>query len=206
MEYFIKLYKKKTGKDIRKDHRAVQKLRREVEKAKRALSVQHQVRVEVESLFDGEDFSETLTRAKFEELNMVSNQMIVTLKNQQFFRICSAAHWSQFKRFWKMLTWRRKKFTRSSWSVVQLVFQRFNNCSRNSSTEKSHHAESIQMKPLPMVLQFKYYNSLVTLYNLNIFRVELSPAKKTLKSSCSMSIHWLWVLKLLEEVYFIVIK
>jgi molecular chaperone DnaK (HSP70) len=70
MEYFIKLYKKKTGKDIRKDHRAVQKLRREVEKAKRALSVQHQVRVEVESLFDGEDFSETLTRAKFEELNM----------------------------------------------------------------------------------------------------------------------------------------
>jgi molecular chaperone DnaK (HSP70) len=71
MEYFIKLYKKKTSKDIRKDNRAVQKLRREVEKAKRALSSQHQVRIEVESLFDGEDFSETLTRAKFEELNMV---------------------------------------------------------------------------------------------------------------------------------------
>uniref|UniRef100_A0A0N5AHC4 Heat shock 70 kDa protein C n=1 Tax=Syphacia muris TaxID=451379 RepID=A0A0N5AHC4_9BILA len=70
IEYFIKLYKKKTGKDIRKDTRAVQKLRREVEKAKRALSTQHQVRVEVESLYDGEDFSETLTRAKFEELNM----------------------------------------------------------------------------------------------------------------------------------------
>jgi heat shock protein 5 len=70
MEYFIKLYKKKTGKDLRKDHRAVQKLRREVEKAKRALSVQHQVRVEVESIIDGDDFSETLTRAKFEELNM----------------------------------------------------------------------------------------------------------------------------------------
>uniref|UniRef100_A0A0K0E7E3 Endoplasmic reticulum chaperone BIP n=1 Tax=Strongyloides stercoralis TaxID=6248 RepID=A0A0K0E7E3_STRER len=70
MEYFIKLYKKKTGKDIRTDNRAVQKLRREVEKAKRALSVQHQVKVEVESLFDGEDFSETLTRSKFEELNM----------------------------------------------------------------------------------------------------------------------------------------
>jgi heat shock protein 5 len=70
MEYFIKMYKKKTGKDIRTDARAVQKLRREVEKAKRALSNQHQVRLEVESLFDGEDFSETLTRAKFEELNM----------------------------------------------------------------------------------------------------------------------------------------
>ncbi|CAD5227564.1 unnamed protein product [Bursaphelenchus okinawaensis] len=70
MEYFIKLYKKKTGKDLRKSHRAVQKLRREVEKAKRTLSVQHQVKVEIESLIDGEDFSETLTRAKFEELNM----------------------------------------------------------------------------------------------------------------------------------------
>nr|AAM93256.1 heat shock protein 70-C [Heterodera glycines]AAQ89579.1 heat shock protein 70-C [Heterodera glycines] len=70
IEYFIKLIKKKTGKDLRKDNRAVQKLRREVEKAKRALSVQHQVKLEVESLIDGEDFSETLTRAKFEELNM----------------------------------------------------------------------------------------------------------------------------------------
>jgi len=70
MEHFIKLYKKKKGKDLRKDTRAVQKLRREVEKAKRALSAAHQVRVEVESLIDGEDFSETLTRAKFEELNM----------------------------------------------------------------------------------------------------------------------------------------
>lgn len=70
MEYFIKLYKKKSGKDLRKDNRAVQKLRREVEKAKRALSTQHQTKIEIESLFDGEDFSETLTRAKFEELNM----------------------------------------------------------------------------------------------------------------------------------------
>ncbi|XP_054159074.1 endoplasmic reticulum chaperone BiP-like isoform X2 [Oppia nitens] len=70
MEHFIKLYKKKTGKDMRSDNRAVQKLRREVEKAKRTLSGAHQARIEIESLFDGEDFSEVLTRAKFEELNM----------------------------------------------------------------------------------------------------------------------------------------
>ncbi|XP_061434588.1 endoplasmic reticulum chaperone BiP [Lethenteron reissneri] len=70
MEHFIKLYKKKTGKDVRKDHRAVQKLRREVEKAKRTLSTQHQARIDIESFYDGDDFSETLTRAKFEELNM----------------------------------------------------------------------------------------------------------------------------------------
>nr|ACG60423.1 heat shock protein 70-2 [Tetranychus cinnabarinus] len=70
MDHFIKLYKKKTGKDIRSDNRAVQKLRREVEKAKRTLSSAHQARIEIESFFEGEDFSEVLTRAKFEELNM----------------------------------------------------------------------------------------------------------------------------------------
>merc|ERR1719240_1361335 len=70
MDYFIKLYKKKKKKDVKSDNRAVQKLRREVEKAKRALSSQHQTRIEIESFFDGEDFSETLTRARFEELNM----------------------------------------------------------------------------------------------------------------------------------------
>merc|ERR1712023_609046 len=69
MDHFMKLYKKKTGKDVRKDNRAVQKLRREVEKAKRALSSTHSARIEIESFYDGEDFSETLTRAKFEELN-----------------------------------------------------------------------------------------------------------------------------------------
>ncbi|KAJ4806168.1 Heat shock protein 70 [Rhynchospora pubera] len=69
MEYFIKLIKKKHGKDISKDNRALGKLRREAERAKRALSNQHQVRVEIESLFDGVDFSESLTRARFEELN-----------------------------------------------------------------------------------------------------------------------------------------
>ncbi|KAI4301770.1 hypothetical protein L6164_035017 [Bauhinia variegata] len=70
MDYFIKLIKKKYNKDISKDNRALGKLRRECERAKRALSSQHQVRVEVESLFDGIDFSEPLTRARFEELNM----------------------------------------------------------------------------------------------------------------------------------------
>jgi len=70
MDYFIKLYKKKTNKNIRTDNRAVQKLRREVEKAKRTLSSQHQCKIEIENFFEGEDFSETLTRARFEELNM----------------------------------------------------------------------------------------------------------------------------------------
>ena len=67
MDYFIKLFKRKHGKDIRGNNRAVQKLRREVENAKRALNSQHQARIEIESFYDGEDFSETLTHARFEE-------------------------------------------------------------------------------------------------------------------------------------------
>ncbi|CAE7879493.1 BIP4, partial [Symbiodinium necroappetens] len=51
------------------DKRSIQKLRREVEKTKRALSSTHQARLEIEALYDGTDFSETLTRARFEELN-----------------------------------------------------------------------------------------------------------------------------------------
>ncbi|PFH34151.1 chaperonin protein BiP [Besnoitia besnoiti] len=69
MDHFIKVVKKKYDKDLRSDKRGLQKLRREVERAKRALSSQHQAKVEVENLMEGVDFSETLTRAKFEELN-----------------------------------------------------------------------------------------------------------------------------------------
>jgi heat shock protein 5 len=69
MQHFVKIFQKKHGKDMSKDKRALQKLRREVEKAKRALSSAHQARVEIEALHDGVDFSETLTRARFEELN-----------------------------------------------------------------------------------------------------------------------------------------
>ncbi|CAE7227403.1 BIP5 [Symbiodinium sp. CCMP2592] len=69
MQHFMKIFEKKHGKDMSKDKRSIQKLRREVEKTKRALSSTHQARLEIEALYDGVDFSETLTRARFEELN-----------------------------------------------------------------------------------------------------------------------------------------
>jgi heat shock protein 5 len=69
MKHFVDLIKKKHGKDISKDKRALSKLRREAEKAKRALSQAHSTRLEIDALFDGKDFSESLTRAKFEEMN-----------------------------------------------------------------------------------------------------------------------------------------
>jgi len=69
MNHFIKVFKRKNKIDIRNNDRAIAKLRREVEKAKRALSSTTQVRIEIENFADGKDFSETLTRARFEELN-----------------------------------------------------------------------------------------------------------------------------------------
>jgi len=57
------------GLDITGDLKAMGKLKREVEKAKRTLSSQLATRIEIEGLVAGVDFSETLTRAKFEEVN-----------------------------------------------------------------------------------------------------------------------------------------
>jgi heat shock protein 5 len=70
ISYFAKLYNKKNGVTIEKDLKSMGKLKREVEKAKRTLSSQMSTRIEIESFHEGKDFSETLTRAKFEELNM----------------------------------------------------------------------------------------------------------------------------------------
>lgn len=70
INHFAKTYNKKNSVDITKDLKAMGKLKREAEKAKRTLSSQMSTRIEIEAFFEGNDFSETLTRAKFEELNM----------------------------------------------------------------------------------------------------------------------------------------
>jgi len=69
LDYLMKNIKKKFNKDVSSDKRAIQKLKREVEKAKRALSSTHEAKIEVEDLVEGIDVDEILTRAKFEELN-----------------------------------------------------------------------------------------------------------------------------------------
>ena len=63
------MYNKKQDTDITKNAKTMGKLKREVEKAKRALSSQMSTKIEIEAFHEGNDFSETLTRAKFEELN-----------------------------------------------------------------------------------------------------------------------------------------
>ncbi|CCD23891.1 Hsp70 family ATPase KAR2 NDAI_0C02310 [Naumovozyma dairenensis CBS 421] len=66
----IKAFKKKHGIDVSDNNKALAKLKREAEKAKRSLSSQMSTRIEIDSFVDGIDLSETLTRAKFEELNL----------------------------------------------------------------------------------------------------------------------------------------
>merc|ERR1719270_2995409 len=70
VNYFVKQFKRKHKIDVKNNERALAKLRKEVEKAKRALSSTKQVKLEIDSFAEGIDFSETLTRARFEELNM----------------------------------------------------------------------------------------------------------------------------------------
>ncbi|POV97558.1 hypothetical protein PSTT_14957 [Puccinia striiformis] len=71
IDYFIQLWKRKhNGEDITTNLRTMGKLKRDVEKLKRTLSSQQSARIEIDSFFNGKDLSETLTRAKFEELNI----------------------------------------------------------------------------------------------------------------------------------------
>ncbi|CAE6462483.1 unnamed protein product [Rhizoctonia solani] len=70
IDYFVAKYQKETATNIRSNKRSMSKLKREVERAKRALSSQLTARLEIESLEGGNDFSDVLTRAKFEELNL----------------------------------------------------------------------------------------------------------------------------------------
>ncbi|KAF1839986.1 heat shock protein-like protein [Cucurbitaria berberidis CBS 394.84] len=69
LDHFKKEFTKKTKKDISGDARALRRLRTACERAKRTLSNATQTTVEIDSLFDGEDFNTNITRARFEDLN-----------------------------------------------------------------------------------------------------------------------------------------
>ena len=69
LEHFKKEFQKKTKKDISGDPRALRRLRTACERAKRTLSNGTQTTVEIDSLFDGEDFNASITRARFEDIN-----------------------------------------------------------------------------------------------------------------------------------------
>merc|ERR1712187_981640 len=62
--------RKNRGKDMSGNQRAIRRLRTQCERAKRTLSSSTQATIEIDSLFDGIDYSCSLSRARFEELNM----------------------------------------------------------------------------------------------------------------------------------------
>ena len=78
-EHLMQAFQRKHGTDMTKDMYAVQKLRGEAEKAKCALSSAYQTRIEIEALFGGIDFNETLTRTEFEGVNSRFFQRTVAL-------------------------------------------------------------------------------------------------------------------------------
>lgn len=63
-------FRKKTGCDISENKKAVRKLRNACERAKKSLSSAMTGTIEVDSLFEGIDCNLTITRAKFEDINM----------------------------------------------------------------------------------------------------------------------------------------
>ena len=68
--HFVAEFKRKHRADITTSARALRRLRTACERAKRTLSTATTANIELDSLFDGIDFVSSLTRARFEELNM----------------------------------------------------------------------------------------------------------------------------------------
>ncbi|CAJ2633887.1 unnamed protein product [Trifolium pratense] len=70
VENFVEEFKRKHGKEISGNPRALRKLRTACERSKRILSSTVQTTIEIDSLYEGIDFYTTITRDRFEELNM----------------------------------------------------------------------------------------------------------------------------------------
>ncbi|KAG1326542.1 heat shock 70 kDa protein [Cocos nucifera] len=70
VNHFVAEFKRKHKKDISGNARALRRLRTACERAKRTLSSTSQTTIEIDSLYEGIDFYATITRARFEELNM----------------------------------------------------------------------------------------------------------------------------------------
>ena len=69
MYYFIDEFKKKYNKNLKESKKSMAKLKKECERAKRALSSSSQAFIEIDCLMDNIDYNTTISRAKFEQLN-----------------------------------------------------------------------------------------------------------------------------------------
>ncbi|CAK8531482.1 unnamed protein product [Lathyrus sativus] len=70
VNFFVQEFKRKNKVDISVNPKALRRLRTACERAKRSLSFLVVATIEADSLFQGIDFSSSINRAKFEEMNM----------------------------------------------------------------------------------------------------------------------------------------
>lgn len=70
LKYFSKDFAKKHRRDITADTRALRRLRTACERAKRTLSGATSAFIEIDSLLKGVDYNTSISRAKFEDMNM----------------------------------------------------------------------------------------------------------------------------------------
>ncbi|KAK4480357.1 hypothetical protein RD792_013428 [Penstemon davidsonii] len=70
VNHFVQEFKRKNKKDISANPRALRKLRTACERAKRTLSSTAQATIEIDYLYEGIGFYSTITRARFEYMNM----------------------------------------------------------------------------------------------------------------------------------------
>ncbi|XP_010497610.1 PREDICTED: heat shock 70 kDa protein 5-like [Camelina sativa] len=70
VNHFVAEFRRKHKKDIGGNARALRRLRTACERAKRTLSSTAQTTIEIDSLHEGIDFYATISRARFEEMNM----------------------------------------------------------------------------------------------------------------------------------------
>tara|TARA_B100001093_G_scaffold380215_1_gene365604 strand:- start:8421 stop:10358 length:1938 start_codon:yes stop_codon:yes gene_type:complete len=68
VEYFTKEFKRKNRVDLTQSKKSMRRLRTACERAKRTLSSSSNASLELDSLYNGIDFTSTMTRAKFESL------------------------------------------------------------------------------------------------------------------------------------------
>lgn len=70
VNYFVEEFMRKHQRDLKKNTRAIRRLRTACERAKRTLSSSTEASIEIDALFDGIDFYSKITRARFEEMCM----------------------------------------------------------------------------------------------------------------------------------------
>ncbi|XP_004516059.1 heat shock cognate 70 kDa protein-like [Cicer arietinum] len=70
VNHFVKEFKRKHNKDISGNSRALRRLRTACERAKRTLSFDMEAIIDIDAISEGIDFCSSITRAKFESLNV----------------------------------------------------------------------------------------------------------------------------------------